>query len=148
MKLKPLGLAAGLVLGTVPGLVWAGPWGQGALYFRIPGVELKVITRCPAPGQAEVMVGGLAATGRGTASDDPGLHPATTPSYWIRTAGNQLLALPVQPATTMLVPEGVPSGSLVFAVKAPCNETYGGAPGSFFKVYSDAQGKQQVLAFP
>jgi hypothetical protein len=148
MRIKPLGMVAGLLLGAVPGLVCAGPWGQGALYFQIPGVELKVITRCPTPSQAEVMVGGLAATGRGTASDDPGLHPATTPAYWIRTAGKQLLALPVQPATTVLTPEGVPSGSLVFTVGALCNEAYGGAPGSFFKIYSDAQGKQQVFAFP
>jgi len=145
MRIRALGVAAGLLL--VPGAVWAGPWGQGALNFVIPGVALKVITRCPSGRQAEVMVGGLAMSGRGTASDDAGLHPATTPAYWIKTGDNQLLPLPVLPATTPLLPEGVPSGSLVFSATASCNEAYGGAPGSFFRIFSTHRRRGRCLRF-
>jgi len=142
-------LAAGLLLAVQPGVAHAGPWMQGSLYFQIPGVTLKVNSRCATASSAEVMIGGLStAPSKGTASDDRGMNPVSTPSYWIKTADNQVFALPVLVGNAVLIPEGVPSGSIVFTTNAPCTEGTGGPSGSFFGIYSDAHASHRVFAFP
>ncbi|MGH8446016.1 MAG: hypothetical protein ACREVL_12160 [Solimonas sp.] len=132
--LRALALAAALPLTLQPGAARADTWQKGSMYFEIRGVTVQVNYKCPSATSADLIVGALGGGG--------------APAYWIRTADNKSLPLPVLPNDTPRMPQGVPAGSARFTVPAPCTETGVMGSGSLFQIYADPQFTRRVLAFP